>query len=154
MRKPHPIPPDERIEVQRGEVRHFKPGWCSDCEGLGWFSEDDKCEACDGEGQQFAENCECSGCEEAALERVVVAFKQTSLTTGFYQVHHYTGKPCPHCEDGRRFHQVWLQWWPCGHCAETGDEIRWGCECRRCVAAKAEKQRREKAEQEESDVEF
>lgn len=66
--------PRERIEVSRKGVRHFTGEECAECEGWGGFGithdncHAEKCEACDGEGELFTDECGCESCSRFAQQ--------------------------------------------------------------------------------------
>lgn len=67
-------------------------------------------------------------------ERVEVHWHGVA-TSGGYRVFHYTGAPCPHCKATGVAVRL-LEPMPCGACLGTGEELRAGCFCERCVAAR------------------
>lgn len=67
-------------------------------------------------------------------ERVAREWHAWTLTTGIYEVRHYTGRLCPHCDGTGREVTFLLVPMECVSCSGTGKELRLGCRCERCVA--------------------
>jgi hypothetical protein len=68
----------------------------------------------------------------SSTDTVVVQWNAWSPTTGAYQVRHFTGRDCPHCE-GSGVDVVLYEPVTCGYCMGTRRELIPGCRCERCA---------------------
>lgn len=72
----------------------------------------------------------------SSAAHVSVQWRAWDISSGRYEVRHYTGNKCERCVGTGTDVNYLLVPFVCGGCSGTGKEINWACRCELCEAGR------------------